>query len=56
MQTPKVGDRVAIPGHALVFIIESVDEGKKTVDAKAVLEGARLERDIPWKVLAFIDL
>jgi len=36
-EKPKVGDRVAIPNHALVFIIKSLDETRKTVEARADL-------------------
>jgi hypothetical protein len=54
MRRPKVGDRVAIPNHAVVFIIKSVDEMRKTVEAQVALERTRLERDVPWKMLTFI--
>ena len=40
----------------MVFIIKSVDETKETVEAKAALDGTRVERDVPWKRLTFIDL
>jgi hypothetical protein len=56
IRKPKVGDRVAIPNHALVFIIKSVDETKKTVEAEPTLDSSRLEREVPWKKLTFIDL
>jgi hypothetical protein len=55
MRKPKIGDRVAIPSHAIVFIIKSVDEIKKTVYAEATLDGTRTERDIPWNRLTYID-
>lgn len=32
MRTPTVGDRVAIAGHAVVFIVTSVNPSKNTVD------------------------
>jgi hypothetical protein len=31
MRKPKIGDRVAIPTHAVVFVVKSVDEGSETV-------------------------
>jgi hypothetical protein len=55
IQTPKVGDRVAIPGHAVIFIVKSVNELKKTVDAEMVMEAERIRKDIPWKLLTIID-
>jgi hypothetical protein len=55
IRKPKVGDRVAIPGHALVFFIKSVDEANKTVDAEVFADNARIEKNIPWKSLTFID-
>ena len=55
MRTTKVGDRVAIPRHALIFMVKSVDKTKKTVDAEAALEGERIEEDVPWKMIIFID-
>jgi hypothetical protein len=56
MRTPKVGDRVAIPKHAVIFIVKSVNESKQTVDAEISMEAARIEEDIPWKMLTIIDL
>jgi hypothetical protein len=55
MRTPKVGDRVAIPKHALIFMVKSVDKMKKTVDAEAALEGERIEEGVSWKMIIFID-
>jgi hypothetical protein len=55
MRTPKVGDRVAIPRHALIFMVKSVNKTKKTVDADASLEGGRIEEGVPWKMIIFID-
>jgi hypothetical protein len=55
IRKPKIGDRVAIPTHALVFFIKSVNEEKKTVDAEAASDVPRIEKDIPWKLLTFID-
>ena len=55
IRTPKVGDRVAIPRHAVIFIVKSVNELKKTVDAEIVMEAGRIEEDIPWKILTIID-
>lgn len=56
IHTPKVGDRVAIPNHALVFFIKSVDEANKTVDVEVFVDNPRIEKNIPWKSLTFIDL
>jgi hypothetical protein len=56
IRKPKVGDRVAIPNHALVFFIKSVDEANKTVDAEVFADNPRIEKNIPWKSLTFIDL
>ena len=55
VRTPKVGDRVAIPGHAVIFIVKSVNTTKETVDAEAVLESERIEEGVPWKMITFID-
>jgi hypothetical protein len=55
IRKPKVGDRVAIPTHALVFFIKSVNEAKKTVDAEVASNVPRIEENIPWKILTFID-
>jgi hypothetical protein len=54
-QTPKVGDRVAIPKHAVIFIVQSVNEAMKTVDAAMVTEKEHIEKNIPWKMLTIID-
>ena len=55
MRTPKVGDRVAIPNHAIIFTVKSVNESKKTVDAEPILEDKPMEEGIPWKIITFID-
>jgi hypothetical protein len=55
IRKPKVGDRVAIPTHALVFFIKSVNEVKKTVNAEIPSDVPRIEENIPWKMLTFID-
>jgi hypothetical protein len=55
MRTPKIGDRVAIPRHAVIFIVKSVNESKQTVDAEMAMEAERIEKDIPWKMLTIID-
>jgi hypothetical protein len=55
MRKPRVGNRVAIPGHALVFFIKSVNEADKTVDAEIISDTSRIEKNIPWKMLTFID-
>jgi hypothetical protein len=56
IRKPKVGDRVAIPGHALVFFIKSVNEEERTVDAETASDVPHFERNVPWKLLTFIDL
>jgi hypothetical protein len=55
MRTPKVGDRVAIPGHAVIFTVKSVDETKKTVECEVAMETPRIEKEVPWKILTIID-
>jgi hypothetical protein len=55
MRKPNVGDRVAIPHHALVFFIKSVNETNKTVDAEVFAGNPRIEKNIPWNLLTFID-
>lgn len=55
MRTPKVGDRVAIPRHAVIFMVKSVNKTKRTVDAEAALEDERIEEGVPWKMITFID-
>ena len=52
---PKIGDRIAIPTHAVVFIIKSVNEVIETVDAEVPCQVPHIEKDIPWKILTFID-
>jgi hypothetical protein len=55
MRTPKVGDRIAIPKHAVIFVVKSVNESKKTVNAKAAIDAERIEEDVPWQMLTIID-
>jgi hypothetical protein len=55
MRTPNVGDRVALPKHAVVFIIRRVDESKKTIDAAMVVEPDRIERGISWESITLLD-
>jgi hypothetical protein len=55
VRTPEVGDRVAIPRHAIIFMVKSVNKTTKTVDAEATLEGERIEEGVPWKMITFID-
>ena len=56
MRQPHVEDRVAVPGHAAIFIVKNVDESTRTVDADMTASGGTMVRDIPWKMLTFIDL
>ena len=55
VRKPKVGDRVAIPTHAVVFFIKNVDEANRTVVAERPGEFPKVEKNIPWKTLTFID-
>jgi hypothetical protein len=55
MRTPKVGDRVAIPKHAIIFVIKSVNESKETVDAQMSMEPDRIEKGISWEKITIID-
>jgi len=54
MRIPKIGDRVAIPRHAVVFIVTSVDESKETVDAKMAMEPGQIEKDISWEKITLL--
>lgn len=56
IRTPKIGDKVAIPKHAGVFLIKSVDEQTKTVDADLTTRIGWIERSVPWTKLTFLDL
>jgi len=51
-RTPKVGDRVALPTHAVLFIVKNVDPSARTIDAE---EGERREVGVPWKTVTIID-
>ena len=55
IREPNVGDRVAIPKHAVVFFIKSVNVAKKTVDAEDASNVPRIEQNIPWNLLTFLD-
>jgi hypothetical protein len=55
MRTPKVGDRVAIPKHAIIFVIKSVNDSQKTVDAQMAMEPDRIEKGISWEKITIID-
>jgi hypothetical protein len=48
MRTPKIGDRVAIPRHAVVFIVSNVNEAQETVDVKMAMEPDQIEQGISW--------
>jgi hypothetical protein len=52
---PQIGDRVALPSHAGVFIITSVDFLNETVDAEMTTTIGAVEKDVPWAILAFLD-
>jgi hypothetical protein len=54
-RTPRVGDRVAIPGHAVLFIVKAVNEVKKTVDVKMSLTPEHVEENISWEVITILD-
>jgi hypothetical protein len=55
IRTPKVGDKVAIPKHAAIFIVRNVDEVKKTVDADLTTRIGWIEKDVSWTLLTFLD-
>ena len=55
MRTPRIGDRVAIPGHAVVFIVKSVNETAETVALDKIVEPGWVERDVLWKMLTLIE-
>jgi hypothetical protein len=55
MRAPKVGDRVALPRHAVIFIVKRVNESNETVDAIAAMEDERIEEGISWETLTIID-
>jgi hypothetical protein len=52
IRTPQVGDRVALPKHAVIFVVQNVDRSKQTID---VQEGERKEVGVPWKMATLID-
>lgn len=52
MRTPKIGDRVALPKHAVLFIVKDVDPSKRTID---VQEGEQKKTGVPWKIATIID-
>ncbi len=54
MQEPKVRDRVAIPGHAVIFIVRSVDRRKRTVNLEKTVGTYLIEEEIPWEMLTLI--
>jgi hypothetical protein len=51
-RTPKIGDRVALPKHAVVFVVKNVDPSKRTIDVE---EGERKQIGVPWKMATIID-
>jgi hypothetical protein len=55
IRTPKVEDRVALPGHAGIFIVKGVDESKEMVDIDLTTKIGGLQRGIPWIRLTFLD-
>jgi hypothetical protein len=55
IRVPRVGDRVAIPNHAVVFYVTRVNDGNKTVSAEVAINNPRIEENIPWNSLTFID-
>lgn len=55
IRKPKIGDRIAIPNHALVFFITKVNDKDQTVDAQVASEVVRTENKVPWRNLTFID-
>jgi hypothetical protein len=55
IRKPKIGDRIAIPNHALVFFFKKVNSEDQTVDAQVAGVVARIEENVPWSNLTFID-
>ncbi len=53
IRTPKVGDKIAIPKHAAVFIVKNVDEVKKTVDADLTTKIGWIEKTSPGRYSPF---
>ncbi len=47
---------MAIPAHAMVFFVKRVNEAEKTVDAETASDVPLVEKNIPWRLLTFIDL
>jgi hypothetical protein len=56
IRTPKIGDRVALPKHAGVFLIKAVDNVNETVDADLTTKIGWIEKSVPWTMLTFLDL
>jgi serine acetyltransferase len=55
MRRPKIGDRVAIQAHAVIFIVKSVDETAQTVNLDETVEAGRVEKAILWNKLTFLE-
>jgi hypothetical protein len=55
MRRPKIGDRVAIPAHAVIFIVKSVDETTQTVYLDVTVEAGRVEQAVRWNRLTFLE-
>ena len=53
-RTPKIGDRVAIPSHAVVFIVSDVNEVKETVDVRMAMGPDQVERGISWEKITLL--
>jgi hypothetical protein len=51
---PTVGARVAIPGHAVLFIIKDVDIRSRTVVVQKTGQTGQVQR-VSWDLLTFID-
>lgn len=54
-RAPKIGERVAIPGHAIIFVIKKIDKENETADAERTTGTEKVERSLPWSMLTFID-
>jgi hypothetical protein len=52
IRMPQVGDRVALPKHAVIFVVKNVDPSRQTID---VQEGERKQIGVPWKIATIID-
>jgi hypothetical protein len=48
IRIPRLGDRVALPNHAGIFIVNSVNQLTETADADLTTKIGPVEREVPW--------